>query len=202
MNWSELQRVPHEYSDKLHQIDENLIRLLNERQSLAQGKRCMPEQDVVQAWAAQYGIDVPQINWLLSCLNHSLHPFMPSEPGELLQVLPIMKKTVLAGYEYAITHSMQHENGSMVHLEIKQLTTEEAVAHFRPQLQLDIISETPYAVFRHGASGGGGRSKLQFLVTPRLPEPLAHVHFALIPFAAPMELPPKEIILDQEVRFD
>jgi hypothetical protein len=50
--------------------------------------------------------------------------------------------------------------------------------------------------------GGGGRTQITFLINPRLPDDINEVRFALIPYAPPMESPPKEVILDQNVQFD
>ncbi|OCT16772.1 hypothetical protein A8709_07690 [Paenibacillus pectinilyticus] len=202
MGWSELQRIPNEYNEEIAKIDESLIQLLTARKSLAKGRRFFPPQDVVQEWANRYDLDIPQINWLLNSLNETNYPIMPNEPGELVHVLPIMKKTTVDGFEYAITHAMQYQHSSVVTIEIKLLEQDVHIGHVRPQLLLEVSGGQPFSVRRNGSSGGGGRTQMTFLVTPCLPDTLDDVHFSLIPYASPMETPPKEMILDQEVRFE
>lgn len=141
----------------------------------------------MQEWSTKYGLDIPQISWLLNSLNASNHPVMPNESGELLSVLPIMKKSVVDGYEYALTHSMQHQNSSIAFVEIKQLQSDESIGHVRPKLLLEVMGSQQYSVRRNGSHGGDGQAQIRFLITPRLPDNINDVHFALIPFANPME---------------
>ena len=63
---------------------------------------------------------------------------MVDEPGPLLNVLPIMKNSQLGEFEYVLTHSMQHQNASIVFLEIKYLNQDENIGHVIPQLLLEI----------------------------------------------------------------
>jgi hypothetical protein len=201
MAWSELYRVPNEYNEAMRKIDESLLQLLTERKSLAKGKRFYPDKEILQEWSTRFGIEIPQINWLLNSLNEN-YPVMPNEPGDLEQVIPIMKKTILGDFEYTMTHAMQHQNSSIVSIEIKLLLLDMPISNFRPQLQLDVIGNQNYRVMRNGSRGGGGQMQLSYLVIPRLPDNLQDLHFALIPYASPMETLPKEVILDQEVKFD
>ncbi|MGO4496643.1 hypothetical protein AB4114_12155 [Paenibacillus sp. 2RAB27] len=201
MGWSEMHLVPNEYNDEMKKIDESLLQLLTERKSIAKGRRFYPQKEVLQEWSTRFGIEIPQINWLLNSLNEH-YPVMPNEPGDLEHVVPIMKKTVVGDFSYTLTHTMQHQHSSIVYVEIKLIQLDGHFGNFRPQLQLDIIGAELYRVMRNGASGGGGQTQITYLVTPRLPDNLEGLHFALIPYASPMESPPKEIILNQEVQFD
>ncbi|WP_248928089.1 hypothetical protein [Paenibacillus hamazuiensis] len=200
MGWSELRLLPSEYNDAVKQIDQKLLELIVERKTLAGGKRFSPPKELIRQWAETYEIPVPQINWLLHRLNEGDAPVFSDGPGELLNVISIMKKTTVDGFEYVLTHSMQHENGSMVHLDIRQIR-QDARVHVRPHLHLEITGAEPYNVHRHGSHGGGGQAHLNFFVTPRLPEDVSELVFSLIPFAMPMDTAPKEVILDKEVRF-
>ncbi|NRF95559.1 hypothetical protein HQN89_32495 [Paenibacillus frigoriresistens] len=197
MGWTEFQIVPNEYNDNFRRIDENLLQLLSERKSLTKGKRYFPPKDLMEEWSSKYQMEIPQISWLLHSINDRGLPAIPNEPGELLSVLSILKKSIVNGFEYALTHSMQHENGSVVFLEIKQINNDDTIGYLRPQLLLEVEGQQEYSVRQTGSHGGGGQTSMKFLVSPRLPE----VMFALIPYAAPMESPPKEVILDQEVHF-
>jgi hypothetical protein len=127
---------------------------------------------------------------------------MPNEPGELVGVLPLMKKSVAHGFEYHLTHAMQHKNASIVFLEVKGLEHDDNVGHVRVHLLLEANGVKQYTVSRNGSHGGGGQAQVRFLVTPPLPENVEQVQFALTPFAVPMENPPKDIVLDKEVTFD
>ncbi|MDR6554916.1 hypothetical protein [Paenibacillus qinlingensis] len=201
MAWSELHKVPNEYSDEMRKIDESLLQLLTERKSLAKGRRFYPEKEVLQEWSARFGIEIPQINWLLNSLNEH-YPVMPNEPGDLEHVMPIMKTSVVGDFAYTLTHAMQHQHSSIVYVEIKLRPIDAHFSNFRPQLQLDIQGSEHYRIVRNGSRGGGGQTQITYLVSPRLPDHVDGLHFALIPYASPMESPPKEIVLDQEVQFD
>lgn len=138
MGWGEMQLIPNEYNDEFRSIDETILRLLNERKLLANGKRYFPTKEIMEEWATSYELDIPTISWLMHSLNERSQPKMPNEPGELLSVLPIMKKTVVDGFEYSLTHAMQHKNASIVFLEIEQVQGEEMNGHVRPQLLLEV----------------------------------------------------------------
>ncbi|WP_261301510.1 hypothetical protein [Paenibacillus andongensis] len=202
MAWSEFKPMLNEYNEEFRSIDESLIRLLKERKSLAKGKRFFPSKEIIQEWASSYEMDIPQINWLIHSLNEGSYSVMPDEPGELLSVIPIMQKSIVDDFEYQLTHSMQHKNGSIIFLEIKLLENGEHIGHIRPQLLLEVKGSKEYQVRRNGSHGGGGQAQVRYLVTPQLPNNISEISFALKPYAIPMENPPKEIILDKEVNFE
>lgn len=201
MAWTELQKLPDEYNERFQSIDETILKLTRERNHLAKGKRFFPPKEIIREWAARYEMDVPQINWFLHSINHFEPPIRPDEPGELLNVIPVMKKTTVDGFEYLITHAMQHEHESIVNVEIRSEAGNHA-DHIRPKLLLDVQGDTEYRVRSRGSRGGGGQAQLNFSVNPRLPDDVQVVRFALIPFASPMDTPPQETILDREVLFE
>jgi hypothetical protein len=200
MAWSEFKAIPNEYNDEFRSIDETFLKLLQERKGLSKGKQIFPPKEVMQEWANRYDMDIPQISWLMNSLNHPELPIVRNELGELLNVVPIMKRTIQDGFEYLVSHAMQHENGSIVKVDIKSSSVNHA-GHIRPKLLLEIKGDVEYYVRPNGVHGGGGESHLDFLVNPRLPDELKDVQFALIPFASPMSNRPIEIVLDQEVYF-
>lgn len=114
MAWGEFQMVPNNYNDEIRSIDESLLKLINERKILSKGKRYFPPKEIMHEWETQFDMDIPQISWLMHNFNGPNYSTMPNEPGELLNVLPVMKKSVVDGFEYQLTHSMQHEYGSIV----------------------------------------------------------------------------------------
>lgn len=201
MAWTEFRAIPNEYNDEFRSIDETILKLLHERSKLSKGRRIFPPKEIMQQWADQYDLDIPQISWLMNSLNHPELPIVRNEPGELLGVVSIMKRTFHDGFEYLISHAMQYENASIVKVDIKGLDTDQA-GHLRPKLLLEVRGEKIFVVHPHGAHGGSGETHLDFLVNPRLPDELREVQFALIPYASPMNNKPKEIVLDQEVHFD
>lgn len=203
MGWTEFGKVEQSYNDSFKNMDESLLKILNERKKLANGKRFFPPIELMEEWAQKYDLELAQISWLMHSIQDGSSPFrMPEGPGELLSVSPIMRKAQLENFLYLITHAMQHENGTIIHLEIMHLHNDERIGHIRPQLMLHIEDgETTYYVNRDRSHGGGGKTELSFLITPRLPNDTSKVNFALIPYSMPMELPPKEVILNKEVRF-
>lgn len=152
---------------------------------MTNGKRYFPPYELLEKWAKEYKLDIPQISWLFHSVNNGSTPFRPDEPGELLTVLPIIKKSVVGDFEYVLTHSMQYENASLITLEIKQLNEDVEVGHLLPQLILESISPINYNVHRNGSRGGDGQTQVSFLVSPRLPEDLKGISFSLIPYAPP-----------------
>ncbi|MDF2925605.1 MAG: hypothetical protein K0R57_4519 [Paenibacillaceae bacterium] len=204
MAWSELQQIPNEYNEQFKAIDDSLIRLLLERKSLAKGKHIFPPREIMEEWTVRYGMDISHVSWLLHSLNEGSEPAMPVKPRDLLGVLPIMRKSVVEGVEFLLTHSMQHANGSEVYVEIQHLESEEQSIHLRPRLLLEVRGpqQRQYSVRRSGSHGSNLHAQLRFMVTPRLPDNLGEVRFALIPFAIPAEVPLKELILDKDVYFE
>lgn len=203
MGWTEFGKVEQSYNESFRNMDENLLKMLNERKKLANGKRFFPPVEQMEEWAKNYDMELAQISWFMHSLQDGSTPFrMPKGPGELLSVSPIMKKTQMDDFHYLLTHAMQHEHGTIVHLEIKHIHNDEGIGHIRPQLMLHIDDkENFYHVNRDRGHGSGGKTELSFLVSPRLPDDMSKVNFALIPYSMPMELPPKEVILNKEVRF-
>ncbi|MEK5645141.1 hypothetical protein BK138_30625 [Paenibacillus rhizosphaerae] len=203
MGWSELRAVPNDYDEEIHAVDTQLIELLNHRKALAKGRRCFPPKEVMKEFEEKFDLKPPYLNWLFHSINGGFHRTRSDGPGELQGILQIMKTTVQEGYQYRITHAMQHEHGSIVHIEIRPLKIDNDSPDFHPRLQLEITSSNEeYNVQRSGARGGGGASSMSFLVEPRLPEQLDTVNFALIPFEEPMEFRRRETFLDQEVHFE
>ena len=201
MAWTEFKLIPNEYNDQMKEIDENILKLFNERKAAANGKRLFPPMELLEKWAKQYQMEAPQISWLMHSINDGSRPPMINEADELIGVVGIMKKSVVGEVEYTLTHSMQHQNSSIVHIEIRHLKMNENIGHLRPQLMLEVKGNIDYHIFRNGSHGGGGETKISFMVSPLLPDHMEDISFALIPYAPPMENPPKEVILDQEVKF-
>ncbi|WP_195575544.1 hypothetical protein [Paenibacillus sp. 1001270B_150601_E10] len=95
MSWSEVRRIPNDYSESVKEIDEQLISLIAARQSLTKGKRSTPSYEQIKAWAQVYGVDETELGSLLHQLQSSSRPSFPNKRGQLLNVVPIMKKSTV-----------------------------------------------------------------------------------------------------------
>lgn len=203
MGWSSLRVVPNEYNDEVRNIDEQILALIQQRKAIAGGKRLFPESETIEEWAGKFELDITQISQYLHRLNEALpRRQYREEPGLLLGVLPIVKRTVVEDCEYVLTHAMQYESFSIVTLEIKYLKEDVRHIHLRTALTLEVLSETTYDVQQYGGRGGGAHTHMQFLVSPPLPANLDAVEFSLIPGDDGMMGPPMtEIMLDKQVDF-
>lgn len=202
MGWSSLRQIPNEYNDGFKEIDEKILKLIMERQSMAKGKRFFPNKEVVEAWSKQFDMKVPELNLFLHTINWGARPIHPNEKGELKGILPIMKKTVKDEIEYTLTHAMLYEQYSEVHLDIINKGEGSHMTHIHPQIHLKVIGDKEYFVENHGMHGGGNQTSMQFLVSPPLPEDLKTVELSLIPFVSRYDRRVKELILDQPIDFE
>ncbi|WP_339317694.1 hypothetical protein [Paenibacillus sp. FSL R10-2734] len=206
MGWSRIpiRGVVNEYNDEVKKIDEQILSLIQERKAITGKKRFSPESELLEEWAARFEMDTSQIVKYI----HSLNEAVPrrkywEEPGLLLGVLPIVKRTVLEDCEYTLTHAMQYEALSIVTVEIKYLKETVEHVHLRAALTLEIMSERTYEIQPHGGHGGGANTQMQFLISPPLPTDLADVYFSLIPGEDRMIGPAMtEVILDKQVDFE
>lgn len=192
--------IPHPYNESIRSIDERLLGLIRERKAAAGGKPWFPPKELLEEWSVQYGMKTHEIGMLLHSLNAGTRPELPDEAGELLTVLPIMKRAAADGYEYTITHAMQHEKASIVSVEVRT-AYERQDRQLLPTFMLEITAEEPYAVSRHTAYGSSGRASAEFQVSPRLPERVEEIRFSLIPYGSSMEGRLTEVILAPYVEF-
>lgn len=204
MGWSRMPiRGVYEYNAEVKKIDEQILTLIQERKAITGKKRLSPESEILEDWAARFDMDTAQIVRYL----HSLNEAVPrrqywDEPGLLLGVLPIVKRTLIEDCEYTLTHAMQYEALSIVTVEIKYLKEAVGHIHLRTALTLEVLGEAEYEVQPHGGHGGGAYTQLQFLISPPLPNDLETVEFSLIPGDERMFGPAMtEIILDKQVDF-
>lgn len=205
MGWSRMpiRGVVNEYNDEVKKIDEQILSLIQERKAITGKKRFSPESELLEEWSTRFEMDNSQIVQYI----HSLNEVVPrwnywEEPGLLLGVLPIVKRTVLEDCEYTLTHAMQYEMLSIVTVEIKYLKETVERVYLRPALTLEIMGEGAYEIQPHGGHGGGAHTQMQFLVSPPLRTDLDTLQFALIPGEDRMFGPAMtEIILDKQIDF-
>lgn len=192
----------HKYNDAVKKIDENILKLISERRAITNGKRFLPSKDVVEAWAKQLNMKIPEVYHFLHTLNLGAETILPNEKGDLISILPIMKKVTKDHVTYTITHAMQYENCSIVHLDISYQKKENAVARIQPRLRLEVVSPEDYQIRHNGMHGGGTTIEMEELVIPKLPDDLLSVSFSLIPYLSEFENKVTEIVLDQPIEFD
>ncbi|WP_274649218.1 hypothetical protein [Paenibacillus humicola] len=200
MAWSELRQIPNEYNEAAERIDTELLRLVQERRRLAKGKRFFPPAETVEAWSASLGIEAAEIRYILDSMNEKIRAAVWHEPGELRQVVPLMKRTVVENCEYMLTHAMNHERASIVFAEFNYLDEDCDEIRLKPNLMLAIIGGD-YTVRRRGMHGGGPQTKMEFIVSPPLPESLDGLAFSFVPGAPYLERKVREIRLERQVDF-
>jgi hypothetical protein len=191
------------YNDEAKQIDEQILRLVQQRKSVAEGKQLFPDPEMIQQWSDELGLELSEISLVLGSLNESVpRRHFWEEPGELRGVLPIMKTTRDGDFEYALTHSMQYENLSILSVEIKCLTAAVESVSIEAPLTLAILGEAEYEVQMHGGHGGGAQVEMRFLIWPPLPEALDSIEFSLVPDGRGLRRPRhKEVTLDKQIDF-
>ncbi|MFC0215104.1 hypothetical protein ACFFK0_22160 [Paenibacillus chartarius] len=96
-------------------------------------------------------MDISQMNWIFQSLAERNTPARPDGPGKLLTVLPLLKTSVVDGFEYELTHAMQHEHGSIVFLEINRCQLDESIGPIFPHLLLEVNGGQEYSVRRNGS---------------------------------------------------
>lgn len=205
MEWNRIaiRGLQNVYNDEAKQIDEQILRLVQQRKSVAEGQQLFPDPEMIQQWSDELGLELSEISLVLGSLNESVpRRHFWEEPGELRGVLPIMKTTRDGDFEYALTHSMQYENLSILSVEIKCLTAAVESVSIEAPLTLAILGEAEYEVQMHGGRGGGAQVEMRFLIWPPLPEALDSIEFSLVPDGRGLRRPRhKEVTLDKQIDF-
>lgn len=205
MSWSRipLRGIPNEYNDEVKNIDEQILTLIQQRKTITGSNRFFPEGELLEEWASRFEMDTIQIAQYLHSVNGAVpRRKFSEEPGLLLGVVPIVKRTIFEDCEYILTHAMQYEEFSIITVEVKYLKETVGSVHLRTALTLEILSETVYEVQQYGGHGGGAHTQIQFLISPPLPTDLETVEFSLIPGLDRMIGPQIiEILLDKQVDF-
>ncbi|MEK3688714.1 hypothetical protein [Paenibacillus sp. FSL R10-2736] len=205
MEWNRIaiRGLQNVYNDEAKQIDEQILRLVQQRKSVAEGKQLFPDPEMIQQWSAELGLELSEISLVLGSLNESVpRRHFWEEPGELRGVLPIMKTTRDGDFEYALTHSMQYENLSILSVEIKCLTAAVESVSIEAPLTLAILGEAEYEVQMHGGRGGGAQVEMRFLIWPPLPEALDSIEFSLVPDGRGLRRPRHKVVtLDKQIDF-
>lgn len=195
-----MMRVP--YDERLAPIDEQIAKLIAERMQINKGTNGHPTKEQFERWCEEYKLDRNVILSVFQAMNHSRRPpRFPSDPQHLLNIIPIMRKTIVDKITYQITRMEQYEEFSLVYVEI--FTSDVAdTMEIRAQLMLDVA---PYDEERnvqlHRGQGQINRISNTYLVSPKLPEEVEKMKFQLIPYEFPLHSRPPERILNSPVEF-
>jgi hypothetical protein len=204
-SWSESPLYRIGYLNELKVIDEKILALLAEREKKTNGKRFVPPRELMEQWVDTYNLDINFMKWLFHGFNEASLPYTgPIETGNLVNVVPLMKKVEMDGCQYLLSHMMQYEQASevIVEINVSELKTK-GISRIRPHLILDIQKrqfESSYSVRPMGVSGGGNKVNLKYTVTPKLPDNVEKLQFSLLPNPQPF-VEMKELILEQPVQF-
>lgn len=201
--WAEFREIPFEYNDQVKQIDEQLLRLVAARKSITGAAYHHPDQKIIDEWVERLDMREEDIRHVLRSVQPMpKRPFIPQEETKLTGVLPIMKQTTQDGCEYVITHAMQYDHESIVHLDIHHRGPRAEHVFVKPQLMLEVTSvQGEHMVLREGSRGSGSDAQLSYRVVPALPPSLEQVKFSLIPAVHELEIKMEEVILDKHVDF-
>lgn len=188
------------YDPALVLIDERLCQLLAARNKTAGDRPGIPDQDLIEKWAEQYDL-APEWLQLFFLRLENRQPAIPFVmPENLRSVVPLMKTAEHGDITYTITHMMQYANASVVHLEIEMKHPYQHLSHIEPQLNLSVVGQETYQVRMSQSSSNGGKSSMQFTVTPPLPDNLEWIGFGLVPCKRERPVV-KELTLDNPVVF-
>ncbi len=199
-NWSQGPMFGIPYDDSLAAGDRRIAELLAQRERDAGGTWRIPPREAVLEWAAEFGIDPELLVWMFRTFTKRREVLEPSrETGTLRAVIPILKSVQNSGCTFTLTHSMQHQLASIVHLDVRSLSTDRQL---QVGLTLDVASsDAQYSVGENGRHGGGASLSASFLVKPALPDSLEGVSFALVPTT--LWYPPvQSLVVEDPVYFD
>lgn len=164
------------YGPQFAAIDEEIARLVAERDHLAEGRTVRPPAELIATWSDRFGLAPRRLEFLFGNLgNLPRVAALPPDPGELVAVLPVLRRVRVAGFTATLSHCLQHERVSVVHLEI---AGDGGIQLGRPALALD-VAPGGYQARPSGGHGSPGLIGLDFVVWPRLPDDLSAIGFTL-----------------------
>lgn len=179
------------YGEEAARVDEEICRLLAERDRLAAGERLHPGADRLRQWSGEFGSGESRLRSLFANLaGLPRREDQPPMPEGLRRVLEIMRRVERDGVTCSLTHCLQYENASVVHLELA------ASGRRIPHGTLELEVDRPECRTRYwgGHGGGSGVYGFDFIIWPALPDDLSQVTFTLRqgeatePPAEPLEL--------------
>ena len=176
------------YGEEAARVDEEICRLLAERDRLAAGERLHPGADRLRQWSGEFGSSESRLRSLFANLaGLPRREAQPPMPEGLRRVLEIMRRVEREDLTVTLTHCMQYLNASVVHCEIE--APGQRVPHGSVVLEVD---RPGYECRPHHAQGGGGKWSAAFVIWPPLPDDLRGVTFTVrqgVPMEPPVETP-------------
>jgi hypothetical protein len=157
--------------------------LIKQRRALPPKGIFRPDSELVAKWAEQFDMPELRIYQLIRTLNGPERaPVYTDFSGELRTVVPVMKEQEMGPFHFKITHLMQYEKWSELHLVIRYTGIEEEAIRLDASLTMEIRGgEEAYEVRAAGGQENNYEVTKQFHITPTLPECLDELTLALVP---------------------
>jgi hypothetical protein len=153
----------------------------------------LPPRNVIEEWAKEFGIQSELLIWMMRNMTQRHQASRPVEIGDLQNIVPLMKRKIVNGCLYTITHVEQYLNGSVVNLTAKlESPSAYQISHLELLLALAVDSQD-YVVTPYGRQGGGAQLTARFLVTPKLPDDIGEIRLALVPTGGAGSTPPRVV---------
>ena len=190
------------YDHRLEPIDEQLAKLIAERMRQSKGTNGYPSKEQFDRWCLEYGIDRNIIASVFAAMNNPQRPPRhPAAPHYLLNIIPVMQKTVTEDITYQITRMEQYSDFSLVYMDI--FTNEESeTAALDVQLMLHVEPTEDRQIQLYQSRGQTNQVLFVYIVSPKLPNNVDSYKFAMVPHAFPRHPRPIEMVLDQPIVFD
>lgn len=164
------------YTEAVAAIDEAICRLVAERQQAAGGRRVYPDNERLRRWSDQFGIGETRLLSLFGNLaaGPRLNP-LPPMPQGLRRVVELMRPQESQGVSWVLTHGVQYENASLLHIEMMS-EKGRVIRHGGLALEVD---QPGYQSHDFGGHGSQGHFAFDFIVWPALPDDLSGIAFTL-----------------------
>lgn len=112
-----------------------------------------------------------QIFHTLNAANWFEKNNLEHQSGEVLNVVPLLLKSVVNNVEYTLTHAMQYENYTIVSLTIKSRSSDNIRIRLLPRVILQLSPGfEDYLVVSDSLGGTGNPVTMQFRILPTLPD--------------------------------
>lgn len=159
------------YKESLSEIDTQILALLARRDEISEHEPGVPSPELLNAWAAEYGLDARWLLGLFGFLHRKITHRAYVQPINLRTLVPIMRTEESGGIRLRLTHMEQYENCSVLHLdiEIADLATDLQLSH--PMTTLSVAA-LGYEVYPQGGGGHGRAWHQSFVIAPALPDNL------------------------------
>ena len=97
------------YTEEIRRLDEEICRLVAERDRRTGESRVVPGEGHLGDWAERHGIGELRLRGLVANLSAvGVLRRMPPSPQGLRRVVPLMRRQMVQGMHFTLTHCMQH----------------------------------------------------------------------------------------------